>query len=313
MGKIFDKVISGGFFVIAGHTNPDGDTIGACFAAALCLANAGKKAAVLLEEINERYSVIPGSEFLYRGDIKELNPDVFIALDCGDKERLGQFAKVFDRSGYTVCIDHHISNTGFADHNHIEPGISSTCEIIYKIIKKHFYIDEKIASALYAGIADDTGGFCHSYASADTYEIASELVKYKIPFSKIYNEILNAHSMREVYALKKVIENIVELPEKQITYSKVTLKEMELAGITHKDFEGTAGYLVNIRGVRAAFFVWETPDGTCRISLRSKDVNVSDAASKLGGGGHFNAAGATSKKPLEETVRDVLEALEVNL
>jgi phosphoesterase RecJ-like protein len=313
MGKNFDKILSGEFFVLAGHTNPDGDTIGACFAAALCLNNAGKKATVLLEEINERYGVIPGSEFIYRGDIKGLNPDVFIALDCGDKERLGKFAEVFDRAGFTVCIDHHVSNTGFADYNRIEPGISSTCEIVYKIIKKNFNIDEKIASALYAGIADDTGGFCHSYASAETYEIASELVKYKIPFSKIYNEILNAHSMQEVFALKKVIENIVMVADKQIAYSTVSLKEMELAGITHKDFEGTAGYLVNIRGVRAAFFVWETPEGTCRISLRSKDVNVSQAASKLGGGGHFNAAGATSQKPLKDTVRDVLKALEGNL
>ena len=50
-------------------------------------------------------------------DSAEVYPDLFIAVDCSDKERLGKFAAYFDHAAKTICIDHHISNPGYADEN----------------------------------------------------------------------------------------------------------------------------------------------------------------------------------------------------
>jgi phosphoesterase RecJ-like protein len=51
-------------------------------------------------------------------------------------------------------------------------------------------------------------------------------------------------------------------------------------------------------------------DGEIRVSLRSNGrVNVQAAAKRLGGGGHFRAAGLTYSGSLEEAFRAVDAAL----
>jgi phosphoesterase RecJ-like protein len=304
----FNILKDANLIAIAGHTSPDGDCVGACFAMAMALDKLGKKASVLMDDIPRKFRVIPGREFLYTGSADTLKPDLFIALDCGDRERLGRFAPVFDISRTTFCADHHISNKGFAEHNLIEPGASSTCEVVYNLIAGHIPLDRKIASALYAGIVDDTGGFCHNSTSADVHEIAAKLINQGIPFNDIHNEIKNIHSANEVIGLKTAIENMVILADRGIAYSVVAAEEMEKAGISYTDFEGIAEYLVNIRGIDLSFFVYEKPDG-CRISLRSKKTDVSSVAAKLGGGGHALAAGATVTAAADQAADMVLRAI----
>lgn len=313
MGKYFDIIKESSLIAVAGHLSPDGDSVGACFAVAYALSKLGKKVVVLLEELESRYCVIPGSEFIHNGSAENLDPDVFIALDCGDKERLGKFGKIFDKARFTFCIDHHVSNLGFADYNHIEPDASSTCEIVYKLMIRYVEMDFNIASALYAGMVYDTGGFCHASTGSGTLEIASRLMEFKIPFSEIYNEIMKAHSVNEVCGLKTAIENIVINQDKRFAYSVVSLADIESAGITHKDFEGIAEYLLNIRGIRLSFFACEKPGGFVRFSIRSKDIDVSKIAAKLGGGGHFNAAGASVGASCAEAVAMVLHEMEEHL
>jgi len=309
MKKYFDIIMESGQTVIAGHTNPDGDCIGACFAVAAALSKLGKNAAVLMDSPPQRFSVIPINEYLYNSDTDNLEPDVFIALDSGDKQRLGRFASVFDRARVTFCVDHHQSNKGFADYNLIKPAASSTCEIVYDLIIKHISLDERIAAALYVGIVDDTGGFCHNCTSAKVHKIAARLLNENIPFSTLYNEVKNLRSSGECFGLKTAIENMVILKERGIAYSAVTLADMEQAGIKYTDFEGIAEFLVNIRGINLAFFAYEKPEG-CRISLRSKDADVSLCAARLGGGGHHYAAGATVKKPVYIAADMVLREIE---
>jgi len=308
MDNWFDILTRSAVIVIAGHAAPDGDCIGASFAAAFALKKLGKEVFVLLEEIPKRFRIIPGEEFLYKGDINGLNPDVFIALDCADKRRLGVFAPVFDRARMTFCADHHISNEGFADYNHIEPLASSTCEVIYKLAEGRVTLDANMASALYAGIVDDTGGFCHSCTSPAVHEIAAKLLAFDIAFNEIYNEMRNIRSVREAMALKAAIENMTVLEDGGIAYSYASRAQMDTAGIEYTDFEGVAEYLVNIRGVALSFFAYEKPGG-CKVSLRSKEKDVSVIAAKLGGGGHHNAAGATVSATADKTVEIVLKEL----
>jgi len=48
----------------------------------------------------------------------------------------------------TVCIDHHITNAGFAENNLVRPDASSTCELICDLIGMDRITDE-MAQALY--------------------------------------------------------------------------------------------------------------------------------------------------------------------
>ena len=74
---------------IAGHVNPDGDAVGSCFGFALAMAKLGKTPVIFLEEYPEKFNVLKGKEYIYEGNYSDIDePEIFFALDCGDKERL---------------------------------------------------------------------------------------------------------------------------------------------------------------------------------------------------------------------------------
>ena len=106
--EILEKIAQAKTIQIAGHTNPDGDAIGACLAFGLALEKAGKDVTVLLEHYAPKYDVIPGKHLVKEAAAKA---DLFLALDCGDKGRLGAAADWFHQADVTINIDHHSSNT----------------------------------------------------------------------------------------------------------------------------------------------------------------------------------------------------------
>ena len=103
--------------VLLGHIHPDGDCIGTTLG--------------LLNYLRENYPQIeaelfldhPAAKFSYMNDFEKIHTeivpekqfDLCITLDASDKERLGAYAVYFDSAAKTLCIDHHRTNTGFAE------------------------------------------------------------------------------------------------------------------------------------------------------------------------------------------------------
>lgn len=96
--------------------------------------------------------------------------DLFIALDCGDVDRLGLSGQCFEVAKSTFCVDHHISNQSFADFNYhlskckfyFRTGISADVES---------RITKEIAECIYLGIVHDTGVFQYSCTSSKTMRL----------------------------------------------------------------------------------------------------------------------------------------------
>ena len=97
--EILEKIAQAKTIQIAGHTNPDGDAIGACLAFGLALEKAGKDVTVLLEHYAPKYDVIPGKHLVKEAVAKA---DLFLALDCGDEGRLGAAADWFQQADVTT-------------------------------------------------------------------------------------------------------------------------------------------------------------------------------------------------------------------
>ena len=118
--------------MIAGHTRPDGDCVGACMGLWHYIRDNYPyiQADVRLEPVPDSYKVIKGVEQIISDYEDDRTYDLFIALDASDKERLAGAKKYFDTAEHTICIDHHISNPGFADENLVLPNASSTCEVL---------------------------------------------------------------------------------------------------------------------------------------------------------------------------------------
>ena len=152
--------------IIAGHTRPDGDCVGACMGLWHYLRDNYPEieADVRLEPVPESYKVIAGVEQIIGSYEDDKVYDLFIALDASDKGRLAGAQKYFDTAKHRICIDHHISNPGFADTNHVKGEISSASEVLYSLLDKE-KIDLDIATAIYTGMIHDTGVFQYSSTS----------------------------------------------------------------------------------------------------------------------------------------------------
>ena len=299
-------------FILAGHVGPDGDAIGSCFALALALEKMGKNAQVLLEPFAQKYQIIPGRHFLvpmkgtHSDEIlhknetvfdldEDLRPDVFIALDCADSERLGAAFAIFRRAKITVCIDHHETNFGFAMHNYIEPTASSASEMTLRLIEQLTEPTPDIAAAVYAGMVSDTGGFRYNATSISTMKTAAQLMEMGIPFTQIYNELMHMHKFAAGKILGLALENSKRTRSKKIVHTYVTREMLKSVRANLSDLDGVVEYLMGTRKALVAIFVYEkgATTGEVKVSLRSQGPNMANVAAKLGGGGHALAAGAT--------------------
>lgn len=294
-------------FYITGHTNPDGDSIGSCFGLGLALEKMGKEVRVLLEPFHPKYNVIPGTHLIYDGD-SHYDDAVLICVDCADLGRIkGVARELVDTLKHTVCIDHHYSNTHFAEYNFVDATASSTCEMVYRVIGTLVELDKDIASALYAGMISDTGGFRHAATSQDTLRAASQLTALGIPFSDIYRELVHLRTYTELKILARVLDTCSRTEDAQVVHACVPQSMMVgLEGTpdaTTQDLEGVVEFLLNIRRAKVSLLVYERGNGEVKVSLRSRTINVGAIAQYFGGGGHQLAAGATLKGDVYE-VRD---------
>lgn len=298
--KIIDKSDK---IAVSAHLSPDGDAVGSCVAMAQVLEMLGKKPVILLEEYSKKFNFLKGLE-LIKNEVQEEKFDLFIALDCGSKDRLSKFQKNFDEASITMNIDHHISNTNFAQNNIVYPDASSTCEVVYEVVKNFAKLNKYIAEALYTGILTDTNGFMHNSTSPRTHEVASELLKLGISSSELHTKMLYSHSISEMrvfgYALTKAIV------DGKICYCLLTNDEIvNKCGADYTELENIVSYLLNCNGVEASAFIYEKADKTIKVSLRSIEIDVSLLATKFGGGGHKLAAGVSFNTTIEKA-RDII-------
>lgn len=307
---IREKINQANCIVLTGHTNPDGDAIGACLGLATALTKSGKQVSVILEEYHEKYHVIPNHHFVVK-QAECQKPDLFIALDCGDEERLGKAGELFKQADVKINIDHHISNTYFGELNYVGANASSASEIIFDLIDGHYEMDDDVATALYAGICYDTGGFRHTSTSPKTMQIAGRLLEYDIAFTKIYNLFFDSRSFIEMKALGKAIENAKLLFDDVVVFSKLSQEDMASCGASPKDLDAIVNYLKGVSPNKIACFLYEVAPNQVKCSFRSgKKYDVAKLTMAFGGGGHVKAAGCTLNCSMEDASETILTAIE---
>jgi len=293
-------------FAIAGHINPDTDAIGSSLALGLALRKLGKRVNVYLEPFNEKNMIIPGQELICN---TPQEATVFIALDCADVKRLGDPFSIMKDSLITICIDHHKSHIPFTQYLYLDGQASSTCEMVYRIVSQMVDIDVNIASAIYAGLLTDTGGFMHNSTSAETMRIAGDLLERNIPFNDIYRKLLKKRSVVESNVLRTALNNMKLHNNGRVAISSISSEEMKSINAESFDTDGISEYLLNIEGVAASAFLYEKVHGTVKASMRSTHIDISKTAIAFGGGGHKQAGGCTIQASIDEAYESVSHAI----
>ena len=116
------------------------------------------------------------------------------------------------------------------------------------------------------------------------------------------------HSTAKMRLLGAALSNLHR--EGSLAWIWVTSEQMEHAGAKEEDCEGLVNYALSIQDVEVAAFFRELPDGSFRVSLRSKgQLNVAEVAARFGGGGHECASGCSLEGPLAMAVARVVAEL----
>jgi len=317
MMQLDKELQSAGTVAIAGHIRPDGDCVGSCIGLWYYIKDNYPqiKADMWLEAPgpDEKFAVMDGFDAIRLPDGKDREYDLFISVDCADHDRLGAAAAYFDSAKRTICIDHHISNGGFADENVIVPEASSTCEVLCQIMDPE-KISKAAASALYMGIAHDTGVFQYSCTSPATMRLAAMLMEKGIPYTNILEETYYKKTYKQNQILGKALLESMRILHGTCIVSMVRKREMEFFGVTPIDLDGIVSQLKLTEGVEVAIFLYQTGNLEYKVSLRSKErVDVSRIAAYFGGGGHVRAAGVTMKGTFHDIINNLTLHIERQL
>ena len=291
---------------ILGHIHPDGDCVGSTLGLWNYLRREYPQiqADVYLKDPSEKFAYLSGfNKILRHGEEKEY--DLCICLDCGSEDRLGEFACYFRNAKKSLCLDHHVTNTRFAQVNLVADGASSACEALYEQLREEA-VDKTVAECLYTGIVHDTGVFKFSSTSPRTMEIAGKLMAKGIDFG----EIIDGSFYRKTYVQNQILgrallESITFMDGKCI-FSAIKKKDMEFYGVTSKDLDGIIDQLRLTEGVECALFLYETGPQEYKVSMRSqKQVDVGRIAAYFGGGGHVRAAGCTMSGSIHDVINNL--------
>ena len=296
---------------ITGHIRPDGD----CTDSVLALYN------YIVENMPETdvdlYLEQPGSEFYYLKNIDKIKNtpedkkyDVFFVLDCSSLDRIEPFISCFNNASKTVCIDHHVSNTGFTDLSKIEPQASSACEVLYGTMDAD-KISRNVAECIYTGIIHDTGVFKYSCTSKKTMEIAGEMMEKGIDYSDIIDNTFYKKTYVQNQILGRALLESVLFYDGKCIFTTVTIDEMEFYGVTGRELGGIVEQLRLTDGVEVAIFLYQTGEEEYKVSLRSKKkIDVAAIATQFGGGGHVRAARYTAKGSVYQIINSIGELIE---
>lgn len=270
--------------LILTHAHPDGDTLGCGFALCRALLKMGKICAVInADKIPEKY------DYLYE-DIApvKFKEDYVVAVDVATTNLLGDLDGKYR---IDMCIDHHSTNTEYADMLLLE-DVPAACQIIFKVIKElEVEIDEKTASCIYTGLSTDTGCFRYASTTADTYRAAAELIELGADNGKI-NRIMFETKTKTYARLERLaLDSMRFYDNERVAVITITQEMYKLTGSNEQETEAIAPLTRQIEGVEVGITIREKSDGTCKASIRTfESVNASELAKAFGGGGHSQAA-----------------------
>ena len=297
------------------HVNPDADALGSMLGLASFLAGRGVEVTAAVPnppgELPRWVEVLPGLEHLVPPGGVPARPKVLVTLDAADVRRLDGLAHLVERSETVVCIDHHRTNPGFGTINLIDEHAAATAEVVYRLIERMGGgLDADVAACLYAGLVSDTGRFQYGSASPEVLRIAATLREHPFDHVRLALALYADSSVPYLRLLGAMLGRVRHVPEANLVWIHVSRADLDNAGVPIQETDDLIDILRTAREADVAAVLKEQHDGRFKVSLRSRgDTDVAAVAEAFGGGGHRLAAGYTAKESVDESIRELVDAL----
>ena len=318
-GKAAELINKSTNVLITTHTKADGDAVGCCVAMSEVLSALGKKTQIVfLSPLPEWYAFLvekPVPIFgkdISKDQLQQNKFDLIIIVDTNSYSQLPTFEEYLKQSDTPVLvIDHHATSDTLGDVELVDSTASAACLVVLDLFRfARWPITAKIAQALFAGIAADTGWFHFTNTNSRCLRDCAELIDAGANPADIYRLIYQTFTLSR-FKLMTAMQNTIELHFNGRYASQfLTLQDFKTTGAKYEDTENLIDQSRRIGSVEVAALFVELKDGRIRCSLRSGgSVDVCEIARKFGGGGHPSAAGVFLPGPIDNAQKLILDAL----
>lgn len=302
--------------ILTCHVSPDGDAIGSTLAFQNLLQTMGKNATVITPDRPPMdFVFLPGFRNIIaysmgknKADNMFKSADLILCLDYNGIHRVSEMGETLSNTSCPkIMIDHHIEPETFCDVTISYPAMTSTCELLFRVINQLGWLDmmnEGAAECLYTGMMTDTGNFSYNSNKPDLYLMIAELIKKGINKDRIYKLVMKTESENRMRLIGYAIAEKMEIyPEAEAAFIVLDKNDLNRFNYQKGDTETLANMPLAIPEVKwSTFFREET--GYIKVSMRSEgEFKVNTLCSQyFNGGGHANAAGGEFRGTLEDAI-----------
>lgn len=318
--RIWEIIDSAQNILLHLHPSPDPDSAGSALAMYWVLKDLGKNPVVIKGDSDRPgwLAFLPGGLNIVDRNFTDINQedfDLFIILDTSGPEQITKKIPVtFSDHLHTIVIDHHSTNSDFAQINLVDSQAPSTTQILYQLLNsRQVVITPQIAACLMAGLYGDTGGFKYNLVTSDTFRLAADLWDIYPDYSQLIFNLENQNEPENLKYLGLALSNIHEyrhLAMVEISYQQLSDQHIRKV---HTEKTEISNMLKSVEGWMIGASFIESEKNIISISLRTRDeqtYNVGKIAKATGfGGGHAAAAGATLKMPFEQAKKFFLDTI----
>lgn len=301
-------VRAGQHFLVTCHRRPDADALGSALGFVAILRSLGKEATLFTPDaLSPSVAFLPGVQEIAREVPEEACYDGVFIMDTASAELLPTGLPGAERTGVRVIVDHHAAHDDFGDIVLRDTRAVATAEVVIALAARLGIEDfsKDAATALYAALVADTGGFRYPGTSPATLRLGARLLDAGVDPWHVASNLFEKWPAARMKLLGAVLETLETDLGGRLALLRVTRQMLRDHGATDDMVEGLVNYGRRLVGVDIAALVWEWEpvDGApiTKLSLRSSGAtDVSQIAVAFGGGGHRTAAGANVRGTLDE-------------
>lgn len=303
-------------FIIAGHKEPDGDCISCSIGMSFILRHLGKRCTLLNIGPFKRTESRPFESY-FKTDLSSVTKSEraasgLIMVDCSEYSRIGDIGDEL-KSMDTFIVDHHRTASVSGNQHIIDPTAPAAACIVLQIFEKIVGKPSKDeAHILFFGMATDTGFFHYlNENDSEVFRSAARLTDAGVNPREIYQEM----SGGKPWTTRKLLAILLERAQRYCNGKLVVTYEEQADtrkyGQEGRDSDALYSLMLATEGVEAVLFMRQESDRTCTAGFRSlRNCDVSAIASKFGGGGHKNAAGASMEGQIDILLPQIVHEFE---
>lgn len=292
---------------VLSHINPDADAIGTSLGIYALLKAYGKQVEIANYSIDlpQHLDFLPNfSKIKQKIDYAE---SLIIACDCGSIDRLG-----FDLEGREIInIDHHQTNQNYGMLNLVDPLLSASSHVAYNALVEKYPITAEVATCFYTALLSDTRYFTTNNVDEEVFAFAVELMARGADHQRVAFNLTQRRSLASLRILGRVLDTVTLHRNATVASMKADHEVIASTGAKMSDMEGIVDYARSLVTVEIGILLVQQ-ESHIRVSLRSKERDISSLAKYFGGGGHKNACGFTIESGnIEEILDKILKQIDL--